>query len=205
MKKTIFKNYSQILSYLYGFIPDRYSLKFSGQAGIERTKYLLQLLDNPQEKIKVIHIAGTSGKGSTAYLISKLLQHHGFKVGLQVSPHLIDIRERFQINNQLIPEELFVRTFQEIKPTIEKAKNSHWGKLTFFEILVSFAFYFFWKNKVDYAVMETGLGGLYDGTNVVENKNKLVVLTKIGLDHQWILGSTYEKIASQKAGIIKKK
>lgn len=133
-----------------------------------------------------------------------MLQGCGFKVGLQISPHLIDLRERFQINTQLISEELFIKTLKKIIPTIEKAKETTWGKITYFEIIVGFTFYFFWKQKVDFAVMETGLGGLYDGTNVVDNPNKLVILTRIGLDHQWILGKTYEKIAGQKAGIIKK-
>jgi len=133
-----------------------------------------------------------------------LLQGCGFKVGLQISPHLIDVRERFQINTQLISKELFIKTLKKIIPTIEKAKETTWGKITYFEIIVGFTFYFFWKQKVDFAVMETGLGGLYDGTNVVDNPDKLVILTRIGLDHQWILGKTSEKIAGQKGGIIKK-
>ncbi len=197
-------SYQQLLNYLYTFIPERTSLKFSGIKGIYRTKYLLKLLNNPQEKLRVVHVAGTSGKGSTSYLISILLKAHGFKTGLQVSPHLVDIRERFQINNQFISQEKFVATFQKIRPTIEKAKETEWGRLTYFEILTAFTFYYFWQEKVDFCVMETGLGGLYDGTNVVGNPDKLAVITRIGLDHQWILGKTLSAIAAQKAGIIQK-
>ncbi len=168
-----------------------------------RTKFLLKLLGDPQEKIRVIHIAGTSGKGSTAYLTSILLKNHGFKVGLQVSPHLLDLRERLQINNILIPKEDFCRILNEIIPSVEKAKETEWGKLTFFEILVCLTFYYFAKKKVDFAVMETGLGGIYDGTNVVTNPAKIVILTRMGFDHQWILGNTIAKITKQKAGIIR--
>jgi len=195
--------YQQTLDYLYSFIPEKRKA-FTGEAGIRRTKNLLQLLDNPQEKIKVIHIAGTSGKGSTAYLTSLLLAQQGFKTGLQVSPHLLDIRERFQINSVLISKEKFTLYTAEIIPLIEKCKVTQWGKLTFFEINVCLAFYIFYKEKVDYAVMETGLGGLFDATNVVQNPGKLALLTKIGLDHMSVLGRTLSDIASQKAGIIRK-
>lgn len=194
--------YPQILHYLYTFIPDRLQLKFDGEKGIKRIKHLLNLLDNPQEKIRVIHIAGTSGKGSTANITSSLLIGLGFKTGLQISPHLLDLRERFQINNQLISKQYFCEIFKDFLPLLEQGKNTKWGKITFFEILVAFSFYLFYREKVDYAVIETGLGGLLDGTNVVENTNKVCVLTQIGLDHQWILGHTLTKIAEQKAGII---
>lgn len=195
------KTYKQALEYLYSFIPKKQYLH-TGENGILRTKYLLKLLNSPQEKLKVIHIAGTSGKGSTAYLTSHLLSVHGFKVGFQISPHLIDLRERFQINSKLIPRELFAKYLNEILPFIEKVKETKWGKLTFFEIGVCLAFYIFFKEKVNYAIMETGLGGLFDGTNVVKNPKKLCVITKIGFDHQSVLGHTLSDIASQKAGII---
>jgi dihydrofolate synthase/folylpolyglutamate synthase len=135
-------SYNQALSYLYSFIPQKRKY-FAGEKGMLRTKYLLQLLSNPQEKIKVIHIAGTSGKGSTAYLTSLLLVAHGFKVGLQVSPHLLDIRERFQINNQLISKEQFTQFVAGIMPYVERAKKTKWGRLTYFEINVCLAFYIF--------------------------------------------------------------
>jgi dihydrofolate synthase/folylpolyglutamate synthase len=196
------KTYEQAIKYLDSFIPQK-RLLHTGETGILRTKYLLRLLENPQEEINVIHVAGTSGKGSTAFLISKLLASHGFKVGFQVSPHLVDLRERFQINNQLIHKELLISRLNEIISAVEKVRETQWGKLTFFEVCVSLAFYIFWKENVDYTIMETGLGGLYDGTNVVENPKKLAIITKIGFDHQNILGYTLSAIASQKAGIIK--
>ncbi|MBI3366855.1 hypothetical protein HY041_04490, partial [Candidatus Roizmanbacteria bacterium] len=194
-------NYSEVLEYLDTFIPKK-RLLHTGENGITRTKYLLELLDNPQEKMNIVHVAGTSGKGSTAYLTSQLLGAHGFKVGFQVSPHLVDLRERFQLNNALISKELFVKYFNEIVPAVERARETQWGMLTFFEVCVCLAFNIFYKEKVDYTVMETGLGGLYDATNTVRNRNKLALLTKIGFDHQNVLGYTLSAIASQKAGII---
>jgi dihydrofolate synthase / folylpolyglutamate synthase len=160
------------------------------------------LLDNPQEKIKVIHVAGTSGKGSTVYWISKLLHTHGFKVGSTISPHVMDVRERIQINNELISKKDFYTYLSEVLPVFEQVKKSKYGSPSYFELMIVLAFYFFWKKNVDYAVVETGLGGLLDATNSVMNRNKMVVLTPIGFDHMKILGSTLKEIASQKAGII---
>ncbi|HLL61269.1 MAG TPA: Mur ligase family protein [Candidatus Nitrosocosmicus sp.] len=198
------ENLKQAQEYLNQYIPQG-SFKFPGDVGIKRTKYLLNLIDNPQNKIKVIHIAGTSGKGSTAYYTSHILQCLGFKTGLHVSPHLVDVRERFQINNQLINERDFCNYLQEIIPMIEKVSEADLGRITFFEVTVALVYYIFWKEHVDYAVVETGLGGLYDATNVVDSENKLAVITKIGFDHTEILGDTLYKIAAQKAGIIQKR
>lgn len=195
-------NFEQANEYLAQFIPKEIEIKFSGAAGLLRAKYLLHLLDNPQNKIKVVHIAGTSGKGSTAYFISLLLNSLNLKVGLHLSPHLVDVRERTQINNQLIDPQKFVDYLNQLIPAIEQITQSEMGKPTYFEITTALAFYIFWKEQVDYAVIETGLGGLYDATNTVENTNKVVVLTKIGLDHTEVLGKTVSKIALQKAEII---
>jgi dihydrofolate synthase/folylpolyglutamate synthase len=176
----------------------------SGALQLDRIGHFLELLDNPQEKIKMIHVAGTSGKGSTAYLTSLLLHACNFKVGFYQSPPLLDLREMFQINNQPISEEKFTSYFIDLLHSIEKAKSGQHGALSSFEILTSLAFYIFWKEGVHYAVVETGLGGLYDATNTVRNKDKLVILTKIGLDHTDILGSSITSIATHKAGIIQK-
>lgn len=178
------------------------SSEYSAGFGLKRTKYFLRLLGNPQNKIKVIHIAGTSGKGSTATLTSQMLISQGFNVGLSLSPHVIDIRERFQINNKLSDEKVVIKYFNQILPAINQASASNYGSPTYFEIIVGLAFYIFWKEGLDYAVIETGLGGLYDGTNCVSNRNKIVVLTKIGLDHMRILGKNITEIAFQKASII---
>ncbi len=194
------KNKKELELFLSKYIP-KMTNRFFGLEGLKKMKYFLQLLGSPQNKLKVIHLAGTSGKGSTAFLTSVLLKASGFKTGLHLSPHLLDIRERCQINNKLLSDEEFVCCFNEILPVIEKMQNSRYGKLTYFEIIVGLAFYIFEKKKVDYAIIETGLGGTYDGTNVVDD-NKIVILTKIGRDHIEILGESIREIASNKAGII---
>lgn len=176
--------------------------KFPGEYGIKRVKLLLEKLDNPQEKIKIIHIAGTSGKGSTATITAQLLKAHGKKVGLHVKPHMYDLRERFQINNEIISEELFVTYSDNFFVHMEEVNNSGYGKLTYFEVLIALAFYIFEKEKVDYAVIETGVGGLFDGSNTVHNPAKISVITSIGFDHTAILGKTIKEITTQKAGII---
>lgn len=189
-------------NYLGSVIPIAPSGKFPGEMGLLRTKYLLNLLGNPQEKIKVIHIAGTSGKGSTTFLISNLLISSGFKVGLSLSPHLLDVKELFQINGKLITNDEYIQTLQELKPYIESMKDSSFGLPTKFEVCIAFAYYIFMKKSVDYAVIETGLGGLFDATNVVLNADKISILTRIGLDHVKSLGSRLSDIAYQKAMII---
>jgi dihydrofolate synthase/folylpolyglutamate synthase len=202
MKRGMFKNLQEIEKFLYLHVP-KGQLKFPGEGGLIRIKKFLERLDNPQNKLRVVHVAGTSGKGSTAYFTSVILKSQGFKVGLKLSPHILDFRERFQINNRLLSKEKIIRYFNQLGPKIEKFnRESDLGPLTYFEILVSAGFYIFQQEKVDYAVVETGMGGLYDGTNCVSSKNKIVVLTKIGLDHTELLGNTLSKIAFQKAKII---
>ncbi|MEK7522467.1 MAG: Mur ligase family protein [Patescibacteria group bacterium] len=191
------KNFVEAEQFLALHIPKTTQQTFPGELGLKRAKYFLHLLGDPQEKLKIIHVAGTSGKGSTCYLISSLLSSQGFKVGLHQSPHLTDVTERFQINGKIISQKEFVFYLNEIIPIINPF-------LTYFEILVGMAFYIFADKKVDYTVMETGLGGRYDGTNVVSRSDKLSVLTKIGLDHTNILGKTIEEITLQKAMIINK-
>lgn len=166
-------------------------------------EHLLALLDNPQEKYNVVHIAGTSGKGSCAYLTSLILASQDLKTGMSLSPHVVDVRERCQINNQYISKEKFSQYLSEIIPTIEVVDKSEWGKVTYFEVLTALAYHAFYKEAVDVAVMETGMGGLLDATNVVKREDKVVIISKIGLDHTAILGDTIRKIALQKAGIIK--
>lgn len=193
------------LSDIENFLKDRIFLRsaeFSAGFGLKRTKYFLKLIGNPQNKIKVIHIAGTSGKGSTATLISQMLTSQGFKVGLHLSPHVVDIRERFQINNKLPDEKKVVEYFNQILPAIKQMEASSHGTPTYFEIIVGLSFHMFLKEDLNYAVMETGLGGLYDATNCINNKNKIAIITKIGLDHMRILGKNISEIAFQKASII---
>lgn len=196
------QTFDQAEQYLYSFIVKDPKKRFPGELGLRRAKYLLSLLGNPQNNLKVIHVAGTSGKGSTSYLASIILRSLGFKVGLSISPHLIDIRERLQINNKLLSQYQFCRYLNLIIPAVEGMKKTELGQPSYFEILVALAFFIFWEEKVDFAVIEVGLGGLYDGTNIVTRENKLAVITKIGFDHRSVLGKTLEKITTQKAGII---
>lgn len=170
----------------------------------KRTQYFMKLLGNPQNKLKVIHIAGTSGKGSTAYITSTLLSSQNVKVGMGISPHIHHILERIQINTKPISEELFVTYINEIIPFIEETKNSEYGQVTYFEIIVGLSYYIFLKEQVDVVVMETGLGGQYDATNTVTSENKIAVITRIGYDHTEFLGETLPEIAYAKAKIIQK-
>lgn len=195
-------NFNEVEKYLYVRIKDKIDIGYSAGFSLERVKYTLKLLGNPQEKIKVIHIAGTSGKGSTASFISKLLTAHGFKTGLTLSPHISDIRERLQINNNLIDRKTFADNFTSLQKTFNDVERSSYGSLSYFEMIICLVYYTFWKEKVDYAVIETGLGGTYDATNCVSNPGKVCVLTRIGYDHMKILGSTLIEIAQNKAGII---
>lgn len=196
------KTFSEAQSFLYRQIPQGEKNTFPGQRGLDRAKLLLKLIGDPQEKIKVIHIAGTSGKGSTAYLTGQILTVLGFKTGLTLSPHLVDIRERVQINNQLVSKEKFVFYLNQLLGAVKKMAQSPCGSPTYFEILIALAFQTFYQEKVDYAVVETGLGGWYDATNVVKNPQKVAILTRIGLDHTQVLGKTIGEIALQKAKII---
>lgn len=163
--------------------------------GLQHTIDLCKFLGNPQETFKSIHIAGTNGKGSTSHMIASILQCAGYKTGLYTSPHLKDFRERIKINGQMIAQEDVVIFTETIIPLIDKIEPS------FFEITVAMAFDHFAKNKVDVAVIEVGLGGRLDSTNIIEPV--LSVITNIGWDHMNILGDSLEKIAAEKAGIIK--
>lgn len=198
---TMFHSISDIERYLRNYIPNAAIVRFPGEEGILRTKEFLKLLGSPQNTIPCIHVAGTSGKGSTSFMISSFLRAQGFTVGLHLSPHLIDIRERSMINNTLISEEKYIRYFEEVVPAIEKMQSSPYGAITYFEVMVGFIYHIFASENVDYMVVEVGLGGRYDGTNVIDRQDKLSVITKIGFDHVQVLGNTLTDIAHQKAGI----
>ena len=195
----------KIIEYLKTFIPKEKAQKFVGNWGLDRAKRLLHYLDNPQEKIKVIHIAGTSGKGSTAFLMANILKSQNQKVGLHISPYLLDLKEVFQINLEFVEEEILVQSFTIFRQAILKLQKNDKQNPTFYEILASFSYFLFWQQKVDFAVIEVGLGGLFDCTNTVSNPNKICGLNLIGFDHQKILGNSITEIATQKAGIIQTK
>nr|WP_242527969.1 folylpolyglutamate synthase/dihydrofolate synthase family protein [Muricauda sp. CAU 1633] len=155
------------------------------------------VLGNPEKKFKSIHVAGTNGKGSSSHMLASILQEAGYKVGLYTSPHLKDFRERIKINGQMVSEKFVVDFIAEHKSFLE------YKKLSFFEMTVGMAFTYFAEEKVDIAVIEVGLGGRLDSTNIITPEVSLI--TNIGLDHTHILGDTLEKIALEKAGIIKPK
>ncbi len=165
---------------------------------LEDMKRLLAYLGDPQEKFKVIHIAGTSGKTSTSYYITALLKAAEQKVGLTVSPHVDEVNERVQIDLKPISEKKFVREFITFLKLVEESQI----KPSYFAVIVALAFWLFAKEKVDYAVVEVGMGGLADATNVVKRADKVCVVTDIDFDHTEFLGSTLPEIAAQKAGII---
>lgn len=173
--------------------------KFYINLGLDRISAILDLMGNPQRKLKCIHVAGTNGKGSVCAIISTVLREAGFKTGLFTSPHLFRYTERIQIDGKEISEEVFAEKIFKIQELSEK-NNIH---LTEFEILTAVMFEYFAENNVDFAVVEVGLGGKYDSTNVIENP-VCSVITTIDLDHTERLGDTIEKIAEEKAGIIKK-
>lgn len=173
--------------------------KFYINLGLDRISAILELMGNPQRKLKCIHVAGTNGKGSVCAIISTILREAGFKTGLFTSPHLFRYTERIQIDGKEIDEEVFAEKIFKIQELSEK-NNIH---LTEFEILTAVMFEYFAENEVDFAVVEVGLGGKYDSTNVIENP-VCSVITTIDLDHTERLGDTIEKIAEEKAGIIKK-
>jgi dihydrofolate synthase / folylpolyglutamate synthase len=195
-------SYEAALDYLYSYIPRQKHLAYWGEFGLERSKQFLKLLGDPQNQLKIIHVAGTSGKGSTAFFTSQILSGLGFKVGLHVSPHLVDLRERFQINHNFLSKEKFSSYVNSLVPVVEELAKSKFGAPTYFEMTVALAYLIFYKEHVDYAVIETGLGGLLDATNVVTREDKVNLITQIGHDHMEVLGKTLDKIAFQKAGII---
>ena len=171
--------------------------KFYISLELNRIKKAMELLGNPQNKLKVIHVAGTNGKGSTCAVINQILIENGYKVGLYISPHLIKYNERIKVNNEPISDDKFYELVTSITGLAEK--NSIY--LTEFEILTAVMYKYFYDEKVDFAVVEVGLGGRYDATNII--KPLISVITSISKDHTERLGNTIEKIAFEKGGIIK--
>ncbi|MFN8241254.1 MAG: folylpolyglutamate synthase/dihydrofolate synthase family protein [Bacteroidales bacterium] len=190
-------NYSETIEYLYSQLPVYHRIgKAAYKANLDNTIALDNHFGNPHQSFRSIHVAGTNGKGSVSHMLASVLQEAGYKTGLYTSPHLRDYRERIRVNGAMIAEEEVVRFVEENRLILEKIKPS------FFEMSVAMAFNYFRKEKIDIAVIETGLGGRLDSTNII---NPLVsVITNIGFDHMELLGDTLQKIAMEKAGIIKK-
>lgn len=191
-------NISQLQNYLLTSIPKDFKKKYTENWGLDNVKKFLEFIDNPQEKQPTIHVSGTSGKGSTSYFTAKLLEKQGFKVGLHVSPYVIDFRESFLIDNQLPAEKEILECFNSFVAYYEKFGI----KLTYHELKTCFAYYFFNQQKVNFVVIETGMGGTFDSTNTVSNPNKICLINQIGYDHQEFLGSKISQIADEESGII---
>ncbi len=188
--------YQQTIEYLYAHLPMFSRIGAAAyKADLHNTIALCNALGNPQSKFKSIHIAGTNGKGSTSHMLAAILQQAGYKTGLYTSPHLKDFRERIRINGEMVSEAFVVEFVARTKMLSEEIQPS------FFELTVAMAFEYFARQQVDIAVIETGLGGRLDSTNIITPI--LSIITNIGYDHMNILGDTLEKIAWEKAGIIK--
>lgn len=191
-------NYQETLDYMYEQLPMFHRVGSAAyKANLDNTIAICNLLNNPQHQFKAIHIAGTNGKGSTSHLLASILQCAGLKVGLYTSPHLKDFRERIKINGEMIPQQQVINFIENYKSDLEKIKPS------FFEMTVGLAFEYFTSQKVDIAVIEVGLGGRLDSTNIITPE--VSVITNISFDHTLLLGNTLAEIAVEKAGIIKKK
>ncbi|MDP3111026.1 MAG: folylpolyglutamate synthase/dihydrofolate synthase family protein, partial [Thermodesulfovibrionales bacterium] len=194
-------SYSDTINYLYSL--QKYGIKL----GLDNTVKLLSCFNNPQASFKSVHIAGTNGKGSTSAMIASILQSAGFKVGLFTSPHLVSFTERIRVNNEQITESEVVELADEIKLKVEslklEVKNSKFGTFepTFFEVVTVMGFIYFERENIDWAVIETGMGGRLDATNVL--MPEVSVITSISYDHKDFLGETISAIAEEKAGIIK--
>mgnify|MGYP003149004035 CR=1 FL=1 len=190
--------YKETLDWMFGQLP-MYQQKGAAalNAKLDNIISFCNVLGNPEKKFKSIHVAGTNGKGSSSHMLSSILQEAGYKVGLYTSPHLKDFKERIKINGEVVSKK-FVRDFIEENKTFFE-----YHKLSFFEMTVGMAFSYFAKEKVDVAVIEVGLGGRLDSTNIITPEVSLI--TNIGMDHTQFLGDTLEKIALEKAGIIKPK
>ncbi|WP_312311051.1 bifunctional folylpolyglutamate synthase/dihydrofolate synthase [Empedobacter brevis] len=190
------RTYQETINWLFTNLPmfqrvGAYAMK----ADLTNITALCEYLGNPQKKFKSVHIAGTNGKGSTSHMLASIFQEAGYKVGLTTSPHLKDFRERIRVNGVMVDEEFVIDFVEKHEEKIIQQKAS------FFEIAIAMAFEYFAQQKVDIAIIETGLGGRLDSTNII--LPELSVITNIGLDHTQFLGDTLDKIALEKAGIIK--
>jgi dihydrofolate synthase/folylpolyglutamate synthase len=189
-------DFDDALTYLQG------RLRLGVKLGNERFFALLHRLGNPQESLRVVHIAGTKGKGSTSAMAASVLQAAGYKVGIYLSPYVYDVRERIQINGVMISRAEFAELVTQIQPHIEALEQTELGATTEFELKTAVGLCYFAQHTVDYAVLEVGLGGRLDATNVVA-RPLVTVITNIGLDHTELLGDTLGEIAGEKAGIVK--
>lgn len=189
-------NYEEAVEYLYR-IP-----RFNSNHSLQKIANFLTQMGQPDRQMKIVHIAGTNGKGSTSAYLAGLLEYAGLKVGLFTSPHLVDVRERFRVNGRMISRELFVEAVQFVQKLLKSTDDDY--QPCYFDMMFFIGMYAFQKEKVDILILETGLGGRLDATNAVVDK-VLTMITHIALDHTEYLGDTLEAIAEEKAGIMKEK
>ncbi len=190
-------NYDETIQWLFNRLPIYQRVgQAAYKANLSNTEALLAQIGQPQKNFRAIHVAGTNGKGSVAHIIASVLQQAGYKTGLYTSPHLRDFRERIRVNGEMIPKEKVTAFVEKYHNDFVKIEPS------FFEMTVGIAYHYFAEEKVDFAVLETGMGGRLDSTNI--SNPVLSIITHIDYDHTQFLGNTLEKIASEKAGIIKK-
>ena len=189
-------NYQETLDWMFKQLPMYQRIGAAAyKPNLNNTIALLELLGNPHHNFKSVHVAGTNGKGSTSHMLASIFQEAGYKTGLYTSPHLRDFRERIRINGEMIPEENVTRFIEKYQEAFQQIG------LSFFEMTVGMAFQYFSDEQVDIAIVEVGMGGRLDSTNLITPE--LSIITNIGLDHVQFLGDTLEKIAGEKAGIIK--
>ncbi|MBN1805093.1 MAG: bifunctional folylpolyglutamate synthase/dihydrofolate synthase [Sedimentisphaerales bacterium] len=201
--KKAFKTYQQAIDYLFERTDyeKQERLRYNVTTfNLDRMQKFLSLLGNPHDKIQTVHIGGTKGKGSTATMLARMLEANGYKVGLYTSPHVVHLHERITINSNMITDSEMCGLMNRIYAPVEKMSKT--DPPTFFEIMTALAFMHFVDNQVDIAVIETGLGGRLDSTNVI--KPKVIGITSLSIDHQNLLGNTIDSIAKEKAGIFKR-
>lgn len=189
--------YQEALDWIHG------KLKFGIKPGLKRMAWMLEELDNPQEKLAAVHVVGTNGKGSVTSYLQHIFSLAGYEVGTFTSPYIVDFRERISLNGQMISEADFLKLVERVRPVVERLSvETDLEPATEFEVITVLMFeYFGHMHPVDIAIIEAGMGGLYDSTNVF--KALAVLCPSIGLDHQNVLGETYAEIAAQKAGVLK--
>ncbi len=188
--------YPETLEYLYTQMPEYQRVgHLAYKPGLENSLRLDAIFNRPHQQYKTIHVGGTNGKGSTSHLLAAILQQSGYKVGLYTSPHLVDFRERIRVNGEMVPQKYVVDFVKKYRERFEPVMPS------FFELTMEMAFLYFAEQKVDVAVVEVGLGGRLDSTNIISPD--LCVITNIGFDHMQYLGNTLPEIAAEKAGVIK--
>lgn len=189
-------NYSQAVEWVH-HLP-----RIAGHCGVENTGRLLEKLGHPEKNLRFVHVAGTNGKGSTTVMLASVLKEAGYKVGCNISPYVLDFRERFLLNGEMASEEVVADCLTQVREAIEALQKEGWESIVEFDAVTTAALLWYAKEQCDIVCLETGLGGRLDSTNAVQN-TLVACITAIGKDHTELLGDTYEKIAYEKCGILK--